>query len=246
MDKAAAMRLFIQDIVKRVGVSISAQQLDEDDVRIRHPRYNVTARFCETAPTPDTLKAWMPFTDDHMLIIVNRDLLPEAGEVLYDRPLWLQILHALYYGRVYAYTDTGTLMAMHLERRSDGAYVVSYCPHAIHLGTLRASEIDCLHKQFSGHYRIAMFGESAWWKGQRTYEQKQERTYQPPPKQEVTKADYFQLFGVRRNVTEAELKSAYRRLARQYHPDLCSLPDATERMQEINLAYEWLKSWVSL
>ena len=36
----------------------------------------------------------------------------------------------------------------------------------------------------------------------------------------------------------AEIKSAYRRLSMQYHPDVCSLPDAHERFLEITIAYE--------
>lgn len=36
------------------------------------------------------------------------------------------------------------------------------------------------------------------------------------------------------------IKSAYRKKAKQYHPDLCNLPDATKRFQEVSKAYEFL------
>src|SRR5256714_9579222 len=52
--------------------------------------------------------------------------------------------------------------------------------------------------------------------------------------------DYYQTLGVARTATEKDLKSAYRRLARQNHPDVNKDPKATERFKLINEAYEAL------
>ncbi len=53
-------------------------------------------------------------------------------------------------------------------------------------------------------------------------------------------ADYYDLLGVGRDADSDTLKSAYRRLARKYHPDINKDPDAEERFKEIGRAYEVL------
>jgi molecular chaperone DnaJ len=52
--------------------------------------------------------------------------------------------------------------------------------------------------------------------------------------------DYYQILGVSRDVDKDELKRAYRRLARKYHPDVNKEPGAEEKFKEINRAYEIL------
>ena len=54
----------------------------------------------------------------------------------------------------------------------------------------------------------------------------------------VGKRDYYEILGVPRNATEAEIKKAYRRLALKYHPDKnAGNKEAEERFKEINEAY---------
>ncbi len=52
--------------------------------------------------------------------------------------------------------------------------------------------------------------------------------------------DYYQILGVSRDADKEELKRAYRRLARKYHPDVNKEPGAEEKFKEINRAYEVL------
>ncbi len=53
-------------------------------------------------------------------------------------------------------------------------------------------------------------------------------------------ADYYEILGVSRDASKEEIKRAYRRLARKYHPDVNKEEGAEERFKEINKAYEIL------
>jgi molecular chaperone DnaJ len=58
----------------------------------------------------------------------------------------------------------------------------------------------------------------------------------------ATKRDYYEVLGVDRSATKDDLKRAYRRAARTYHPDVNKDDGADERFKEINEAYEVLSN----
>ena len=52
--------------------------------------------------------------------------------------------------------------------------------------------------------------------------------------------DYYQILGVKKDSTDSEIKSAYRKLARKYHPDINKTKEAEAKFKDINEAYEVL------
>lgn len=53
----------------------------------------------------------------------------------------------------------------------------------------------------------------------------------------MNKRDYYEVLGVSKNATDAEIKSAFRRLAKKYHPDICKEEGAEEKFKEVQEAY---------
>ena len=54
------------------------------------------------------------------------------------------------------------------------------------------------------------------------------------------KRDYYEVLGVDKTATQDQIKSAYRQLAKKYHPDINKGPDAPKKFQEVQEAYEVL------
>ncbi|MBS4173589.1 molecular chaperone DnaJ [Bacillus sp. FJAT-49736] len=56
----------------------------------------------------------------------------------------------------------------------------------------------------------------------------------------MSKRDYYEVLGLQKNATKEEIKKAYRKLSKQYHPDINKAPDAADKFKEVKEAYEVL------
>ena len=56
----------------------------------------------------------------------------------------------------------------------------------------------------------------------------------------MSKRDFYEILGVNRDASEEEIKKAYRKLARKYHPDVSKEPNAEARFKEVAEAHEAL------
>ncbi|WP_028399253.1 molecular chaperone DnaJ [Ectobacillus panaciterrae] len=56
----------------------------------------------------------------------------------------------------------------------------------------------------------------------------------------MSKQDYYEVLGVSKTASKDDIKKAYRRLAKKYHPDVSTEADATEKFKEVQEAYEVL------
>ena len=56
----------------------------------------------------------------------------------------------------------------------------------------------------------------------------------------ATKRDYYEVLGLSKGASEDEIKKAYRKLSKKYHPDINKEPDADEKFKEVSEAYEIL------
>lgn len=54
-------------------------------------------------------------------------------------------------------------------------------------------------------------------------------------------SNFYEILGVSKNSDLAEIKRAYKQLAKQYHPDKNKSAEASEKFKEISVAYETLK-----
>jgi hypothetical protein len=97
-------------------------------------------------------------------------------------------------------------------------------------------------RHFRGKFREAQYQRADSNAGQR-----QQATPPPPPKPPSERATCLGILGLTDPANRSEIKLAYRRLAKRYHPDgyapsAQARKDAANRMRQINYAYDWLSA----
>lgn len=165
----------------------------------------------------------------YTLFILWADLLLPVHGARYQPNDWMVALLALHGNKIYAFDaylgDDLFIFPVYFEG-------VGSDPLFRHGTAIDATQLigDTVHVNYApiaGVWRVANF----------------ESDSTQPHDPNVVRANlalrlYYHRLGIEETVDRAVVKKAYRRLARQFHPDLTTDPNATERMQQINEAYE--------
>lgn len=168
----------------------------------------------------------------HTLFVIAETALPSAGGIFNRNDLHreaLLLLFELYWGKVYAY------------RVVNGQIIVFpvYNDHwrAVYGDPVEIEHIDCdivfLETPFKGVFNVANFtGRFAG-----SFDNARDYGHGSHGHAFDPLQPFYDLLGIITSASYDDVKRAYRRLARQYHPDTNPSPEANEMMQRINEAY---------
>lgn len=167
----------------------------------------------------------------HSLFIFWADmLLPDDGERFLPQD-WMAALLALYGDKLYAYEVSSKavyIFPIYFELQDGHRERYIRWGEAVKLSELRPDFVHVESPFLNGQFRMADFGVPH---SQRAAEEA------PAFTQRTAMQAYYQVFSLSPDASLEEVRRAYRELARQYHPDLNTSPEATQKMQEINQAY---------
>ncbi|KAI4347285.1 hypothetical protein L6164_008107 [Bauhinia variegata] len=110
-------------------------------------------------------------------------------------------------------------------RARPNSFEISISPLTVRSYGLSASDSNFLYK--IGHFQNRSFGFAR-------------RKHSRSAIVRAARTDYYSILNVSKNASLQEIKSAYRTLARKYHPDMNKSPGSEEKFKEISAAYEVL------
>jgi hypothetical protein len=173
-------------------------------------------------------------------------LLPDHG--MRYRPYdWMHALLALYDDRIYGfevYNNRLYVFPVYFDRLAIGLDRLVRYGERVEMAHLHTERIRTDSQHLTGYWTVARFeyAEQRANAGADTSTGADGAHHEMPsldPQRNALHA-YFAVLGLPPDADWETVRKAYRQLARQFHPDLNTAPDATERMQQINTAYQRL------
>lgn len=176
----------------------------------------------------------------HTLFIFWSDVLLPRDGWYYEPDDWMQVLLALHNGKIYGYETYGAevfIFPVYFEGPGD-IKDIRHGP-TIEATYLHFHTVETGRFSFEGTWHVADFAsrpeDAAWWHRTDRSHQADGRKTAPPASR---LSAFYAVLGLERGAHPDEIKKQYRLLARRYHPDLNASADATEKMQQINAAYQ--------
>ncbi|MFW5691279.1 MAG: J domain-containing protein [Chloroflexota bacterium] len=171
---------------------------------------------------------------DHTLFILWSDmLLPDHGRIV-ELEDWHEALLALHGDQIYAYKiymQRLFIFPIYFESIPYSAMRRIHYGDPIDVGGLRCRAVDVSVGPLAGTFRVAAFDGDP-----DAYHRRRAARRDPVPPSKL--ARFYAVLGLEPDADRAAIKTAFRELARQHHPDRSRDDDANNRMQEINIAYE--------
>lgn len=180
-----------------------------------------------------------------VLFIVHVELLPALDETTVP-PQWLRAVHALTDGRIYAYSLHGGdphLYEMHFEPTPAGDRFKLVFGAEVTVGDIRFNRITVKERFIKGDWLITVIGDGRYWENgtRRAPFTERSRRWKPghTPKADTRLVRCYRLLGVEPGTRRKEVKAAYRRMARKFHPDTSDLEreEAEIKFKELTDAY---------
>jgi hypothetical protein len=170
--------------------------------------------------------------DVHTLFILSPDLITEDGRTALPSDA-LKLVQNAHGGKVYVYRIEGRSIGV-IPVEIDRQWHLSYGA-PVDLSQLSGDYATFNDKYLLGVRKVAGFNAGVQ-HGYHYHSSDEAPPPRPAPPSDPLWAAY-DLLGLNLTASEDEVKQAYRRKARQHHPDLDKSPGATTRMQAINEAY---------
>ncbi len=202
------------------------------------------------------------------MLIAHHALMPaDKARLVPDE--WMQVLHELNSERIYTFVPgEEAIRQVHFDYMPDGVEREAWHGGEVTLEKLRVLDVSVLARPVRGQYKVADFGPNPYWRQSDQRAERLRTRYRRGP-QDFTWKRYdagggpggatdeslkrahmgelersLDVLGLELDATREEVKAAFRRLAREYHPDVSELEheEAVARFREVNLAYETIKT----